>query len=81
VGENLNTNASTVLRFDPDDDIIPFGSWQVVFGDIIIFGIWLNPNPVADEINITVDTEGELAVANNIPLTVGLLPWGLDLTN
>jgi hypothetical protein len=72
VGENLNTTHKTVIRFEPNDDIntdiIP--PWQLVFGDVIFFWIWVNPNPVSDEINMIIDTDGELAVANNLSLTI-----------
>lgn len=81
-GENLNTTEKTVLRFEPDDDIGElFGPWQIVLGDIIIFGIPIVPNPATDEINIIVDTDGEFAVSNVLRLTIALLPWGLDVEN
>ena len=72
VGENLNTTDKTVIRFEPNDDINTdiMPPWQLVFGDIIFFWIWVNPNPVSDEINIILDTDGELAVANNLSLTI-----------
>ena len=72
IGENLNTTDKTVIRFEPNDDINTdiMPPWQLVFGDIIFFWIWVNPNPVSDEINIILDTDGELAVANNLSLTI-----------
>ncbi len=78
-GENLNIDPfSTVLRFEPNDDIIPV--CQFGFGDFILFMVLVNPNPVTDGANIIVDTNGELAVANNMPLNIGMLPWIFDDT-
>jgi hypothetical protein len=79
LGENLNINFSTILHFEPDDDIITI--CQFGFGNCMLFMILTKPNPVNSEVNIIVDTDGELAVSNDLPLNIGMLPWILDEEN
>lgn len=85
LGENLNIDPfSTQLRFEPDDDIndlTHFFLSRFGFGDLMLVTIWLDPNPVNSEFDIILDTNGELAVANNMPLTIEMLPWNLDEEN
>jgi hypothetical protein len=47
----------------------------------MLFMILTKPNPVNSEVNIIVDTDGELAVSNDLPLNIGMLPWILDEVN
>jgi hypothetical protein len=47
----------------------------------MMFMIQVKPNPVTDEENIILNTDEELAVANNMPIKIGMLPFKLDEEN
>jgi len=76
-GEHLNIDPFyTLVHFEPEGDILPLSKFG--FDDFMIVTILVQPNPVAHEVDIVLDNNGEYAVANNLPVTIDMLPWILD---